>query len=84
MAPTRIITPSADAWIEAAVIAGILARVQGYPRENRRALLNDALMLLAAVEAGAVLISRNIRDMDLLLRFRPEASVLLYDRPATR
>lgn len=82
MAPTRIFAPSADAWTEAAVLAGILARVQSFPRENRRAMLNDALMLLTAIEAGAVLISRTIRHMDLLLRFRPDARVLLYDRPA--
>jgi hypothetical protein len=30
-----------------------------------------------------VLISRNIRHMDLLLRFRPDAQVLLYDRAVT-
>ena len=38
------------------------------------------MMLLTAVEAGSVLISRNVRDMDLLLRFWPDARVLLYDR----
>jgi predicted nucleic acid-binding protein len=81
MAPTRIVAPSADAWTEAAVVAGILARTQGYAREARRAVLHDAMMLLTAVEAGAVLISRNVRDMDLLLRFWPTARVLLYDRP---
>lgn len=81
MAPTRIVAPSADAWTEAAVIAGILARVQPYPRENRRAMLHDALIMLTAIEAGAMLISRNIRHMDLLLRFRSDARVLLYDRP---
>jgi predicted nucleic acid-binding protein len=74
--------PSADAWTEAALIAGILARIQGYQRESRREVLNDALMLLTAMEAGATLVSRNVRHMDLLLRFRPEAQVLLYDRPA--
>jgi predicted nucleic acid-binding protein len=79
MAPARIVAPSADAWTEAALIAGILARTQGYARENRRGLLHDALMLLTAVEANASLISRNIRDMDLLLRLRPDARVLLYD-----
>jgi len=79
MAPTRIVAPSPDAWTEAALIAGILARTQGHARENRRGLLNDALMLLTAIEAGAVLISRNVRDMDLLLRFRTDARVLLYD-----
>jgi predicted nucleic acid-binding protein len=82
MAPSRIVAPSADAWTEAAIITGILARIQAYPRENRRALLNDALLLLTAIETGAALISRNIRHMDLLLRFKPDAPVLLYDRPA--
>jgi predicted nucleic acid-binding protein len=84
MAPTRIVSPSADAWIEAALIAGILARIQGYARESRRGILNDALLLLTALEAGATLISRNVRHMDLLLRFRPDAQVLLYDRPPPR
>jgi len=82
MAPTRIVAPSAAAWTEAALIAGILARIQGYPRESRRAVLNDALILLTALEGGATLISRNVRHMDLLLRFRPDAHVLLYDRVA--
>jgi predicted nucleic acid-binding protein len=80
MAPSRIFAPSADAWTEASLIAGILARIQGRPREARRALLNDALLLLTAIEQRAVLISRNITDMDLLLRFRPDAQILLYDR----
>jgi hypothetical protein len=56
--------------------------MQGYPRDGRRAVLNNALMLLTAVETGAALISRNVRHMDLLLRFRPGAQLLLYDRPA--
>jgi len=81
MSSARIVAPSADAWTEAALIAGILARIQAYPRESRRAVLNDALMLLTAIEAGATLISRNVRHMDLLLRFRPDAGVVLYDRP---
>lgn len=82
MVPARIVAPSADAWTEAALIAGILARIQGYQRDSRREVLNDALMLLTATEAGATLISRNVRHMDLLLRFLPDAQVLLYDRPA--
>lgn len=81
MAPTRIVAPDADSWTEAAIIAGILARIQGYAREGRRTVLNDALMLLTAVQSRAALVSRNIRHMDLLLRFRPDAEVVLYDRP---
>jgi predicted nucleic acid-binding protein len=81
MDTTRIVAPSVDAWTEAALLAGILARTQGLPRERRRELLNDALMFLTAAEAGAALVSRNILHMDLLLRFRPDTQVLLYDRP---
>ena len=44
-------------------------------------LINDALLFLSACEQGAILVSMNSRDMDLLLRFRPEAHVLLF-RPA--
>ena len=80
MVPTRIVAPSADAWTEAAIVAGILARIQGFAREARRAVLHDALMLLTALESGAVLVSRNVRHMDLLMRFRSDAQVLLYDR----
>ena len=60
-------------------MAGTLARIQGYPREQRRKLLHDAILVLAAGEAGAVLISRNQRDMDLLLQLRPSGRVLLYE-----
>lgn len=77
----QTISPSASAWVEGAVIAGILARTQGFPRADRRELLFDALLFLAALEADRFLVSRNIRHMDLLLRFRPGAKVLLYDRP---
>lgn len=60
-------------------MAGILARTQGLARDDRRKLLNDALILLTAAEAQAVLVSRNLKDMDLLLRLRPDVQVLLYD-----
>jgi hypothetical protein len=71
--------PSPQAWIEAAVLAGILARIQGYAKAARRDLLLDSLLLLTAIEAGCVLVSRNIRHMDLLTRLRPDARILLYD-----
>lgn len=80
VAPAMIVAPSADAWIEGMLIAGIVARVQAHPPDERRRLVNDALILLSAAETGAVLISRNVRDVDRLLQLRPDARVLLYDR----
>jgi len=78
--PTRIIAPSYEVWLEAAVIAGILARTQAIPRQDRRKFLNDTLLFLQAVDAGAVMVSRNSRDFDLLLQLKPQAAVVLYDK----
>jgi predicted nucleic acid-binding protein len=78
--PARIVAPSADAWLEASLMAGILARTQNLSKDSRRKLLNDALILLTAAEAHAVLVSRNVKDVDLLLRLRPDAPVHVYDQ----
>lgn len=77
------------------VRAGILARTQGLavPKRalnadrlccqegRRRELLLDALIFLTAVEQDMLLISANIRHLDLLLQLHPAPNVLLY-RPA--
>jgi len=61
-------------------MAGILARTQAIPKEDRRRFLNDTLLFLQAAEADAVMVSRNSRNIDLLLQLKPRAGVLLYDR----
>ena len=78
--PSRIIVPNYEIWLEAAVMAGILARTQAIPKQDRRKFLNDTLLFLQAADAGAVMISRNSRDLDLLLQIKPRVAVLLYDR----
>ena len=77
--PARIIVPSYEIWLEAAVLAGILARTQAILKQDRRKFLNDTLLFLQAADAGAVMISRNSRDLDLLLQMKPQVAVLLYD-----
>ena len=78
--PSRIVAPSYEVWLEAAVIAGILARTQAIPKQDRRRFLNDALLFLQAAAVGAVMVSRNSRDLDLLLQLKPQATVLLYEK----
>ena len=80
ISPSRIIAPNYNIWLEAAVMTGILARTQAIPKQDRRKFLNDALLFLQAADAGAVLMSRNSRDLDLLLQIKPEVGVLLYDK----
>jgi hypothetical protein len=38
------ITPDSEIWWEAGILAGVLARVEGYGKEQRRRVLNDALL----------------------------------------
>jgi predicted nucleic acid-binding protein len=91
------VAPSAAAWSEAGIVSGILARTQHLNRSKkelaeaeaccqegkRRKLLNDALIFFSAIEAVAILVTANVRDMDVLLRMKPNAQVLLY-RPLPR
>ena len=60
--------------------SGILARSQAIPKQDRRKFLNDTLLFLQAADSGAVMVSRNSRDLDLLLQIKPGVRVLLYDR----
>ncbi len=78
--PERTAAPTHNAWVEAALMSGILARTQGLPKEDRRKMLNDALIFLCAGETGAVLVSANKKDIDLLLRLKPTVQVVLYDK----
>jgi hypothetical protein len=80
ISPARIIAPSYEVWLEAAVTAGILARTQSIPKQDRRKFLNDALLFLQAADTGSVMVSRNSRDLDLLLQLKPQARVLLYEK----
>lgn len=89
---TDIVSPNEIAWIKAGVISGTLARTQYGAKaksaltkeENacrqglRRRLMNDALIFLSASEANAILVSANIKDMDLMLQIIPNANILLY------
>ena len=80
ISPLRTIAPSWAVWLEGSVIAGILSRIQGIPRQDRRRFLNDCLLFLLASDSGCVLLTRNSRDVDLLLQLKPDTAVLLYDR----
>lgn len=65
-------------WAKAGVLAGSLARTQGFAQDRRRALFIDAALFVTAQEAGLTLVSGNVSDMDLLLQAGGSASVLLY------
>ena len=75
----RILTPDRDTWREAGTLAGLLARLQKYGKNERRKALNDALIFLSAARNGCVVLTRNILDFDLLMQLDPKGHAVFYD-----
>jgi predicted nucleic acid-binding protein len=74
----RTITPDAEIWREAGILSGMLARTQGYRREQRRRVLNDALLFETARKHGCAVLTRNVVDFDLLQQLDPSGHVMFY------
>jgi len=74
----RTIVPDATVWREASILSGILARLQGFDKSQRRRLMNDALLFVTARRYGCTLLTRNISDFDLMQQLEPAGRVLFY------
>lgn len=75
----RILTPDRDTWREAGVLAGLLARLQGYGKNERRKALNDALIFLTAAKYGCTVLTRNLSEFDLLMQLDARGQAIFYD-----
>jgi predicted nucleic acid-binding protein len=69
---TRVLIPDREIWLEAGVIAGTLARTQGFQRYQRKECLNDALIYLTATKAGVPVLTANRDEFDLIQQLAPE------------
>lgn len=76
----RTIIPDADIWREAGILSGVLARLQGYGKDQRRRILNDALLFASARKYGCAVLTRNLTDFDFLQQLDPSGRVLFYQR----
>jgi predicted nucleic acid-binding protein len=74
----RILAPDRGIWREAAILAGILARSHGARDKDRGRTMNDALIFLTAQRHGCTVLTRNLRDFDLLTQLIPGGQVLFY------
>jgi len=74
----RIVTPDADMLGRAALLAGMLCRLQGYARDAQLKALHDATLFLQAQKLGLTLLTANIAEFDLLLQLVPSGRVLFY------
>ncbi len=74
----RLFTPDAEILGRAALLAGILSRLQGYARDARLRALRDCVLFLQARKLGFAVLTANLADFDLLLQLVPAGRVLFY------
>jgi predicted nucleic acid-binding protein len=76
----RTIAPDREIWLHAGILSGVLARLQGYGRADRRRVLNDALIFGTARKHGMAVLTRNTDDFDFLQQLDPTGHVIFYER----
>lgn len=74
----RTVMPDQNVWREAGILSGVLARLQGYEKDQRRRVLNDALLYVSARRSGCTVLTRNVSDFDFLQQLEPMGGVLFY------
>ncbi len=78
--PHRLTAPSMQAWAEAGIVTGMIARLIGLPKVDRQPMLNDATIFIQALESGYTVLTGNVSDMDLIAQIVPSGRALLYRR----
>lgn len=74
----RIFTPDADTLGRAALLSGILCRLQGYQKDARLRALHDCILFLQAQKLGFSVLTANVSDFDYLLQLIPAGRALFY------
>ncbi len=74
----RIFVPDADTLGRAALLSGMLCRIQGYSRDHKLRALHDCVLFLQAQKLGLLVLTANIADYDILLQLFPAGRVLFY------
>src|SRR5258708_18393348 len=74
----RTIVPDVIVWREASILSGILARLQGFDKGQRRRLMYDALLFVTARQHGCTLLSRNVSDFDLMQKLEPAGGGVFF------
>ena len=74
----RLLNPDAEVWSDAGVVAGVLARTQGFQRHQRKECLNDALIYLTATKAGVPVLTADRTQFDLIQQLAPEGQFIHF------
>ena len=65
---------------EAGIVTGMIARLTGLPKVDRQPMLNDATIVMQALESGFTVLTGNVSDMDLIDQLVPAGRILFYRR----
>jgi len=78
MPPHRIFAPDVEVLGRAALLSGILCRLQGYEKDGRLRALQDCVLFQQARKLGLVALTANVGDYDILLQLIPTGRALFY------
>ncbi len=80
MPPHRVFAPDVDVLGRAALLSGMLCRLQGHAADRKPRALQDCVLFLQAQKLGFTVLTANISDFDLLLQMLPSGRALFYRR----
>jgi hypothetical protein len=80
MPPHRLFAPDLEIQGRAALLSGILCRIQGYGKDGKLRALQDCALFLQGQKLGLVVLTANVRDYDILLQLIPTGRALFYRR----
>jgi hypothetical protein len=74
----RIFAPDTEVLGRAALLSGMLCRLQGYEKDGKLRALQDCVLFLQAQKLGLVALTANVDDYDVLLQLIPTGRALFY------
>jgi hypothetical protein len=74
----RTVVPDADVLERAALLSGIICRLQSYAGDRKLRALQDCVLFLQAQKLGFSVLTANVADFDILLQLLPTGRVLFY------
>jgi predicted nucleic acid-binding protein len=78
--PHRLEMATSDVVIEAGILAGLVYRLRGLQPGQEVVALSDAIVYLHAMANGQTVLTRNVRDFDIMNQILPEGRILFYNR----
>ena len=78
MPPHRVFSPDVTVLGRAALLSGVLCRLQGYRRDAKLRAFQDCVLFLQAQKLGLVVLTANVADYDVLLQLIPAGRALFY------